>query len=167
MIHTTNAMWQRKLFRISGTLLMIFFNLGWIDTARAQYFTASFLQPYETEAIGNGLYAFRIGIRRSLFVVCDEGVIVTDPLNVDAARLCTREIANVTDQPVRHVAYTSSFLNHVKGGNVFKNEGARFIGQEKYLANMRETPHADVILPDITFTDNYKLELGGKALELY
>lgn len=122
-----------------------FCSFGWSTAASAQYFTASFVEPYETEAIGNGLYAFRIGMRRSLFVVGDEGVIVTHSLNVDAARLYRQQISNITDQTVRYVAYTSSFLNHIKGGHVFKDEGAQFIGQEKCLANMR-APQRDMIL---------------------
>lgn len=31
------------------------------------------MEPYATEVLGNGLYAFRIGMRRSIFVVGDDG----------------------------------------------------------------------------------------------
>jgi glyoxylase-like metal-dependent hydrolase (beta-lactamase superfamily II) len=84
-----------------------------------------------------------------------------------AAEILREEISKLTDQPVKYVAYSHSHWDHASGGKIFKDEGAQFIAQEKYLANMRETPHPDVVLPDITFTHSYEIELGGHALGLY
>lgn len=52
-------------------------------------------------------------MRRSMFLVGDEGVIATDPLNVEAATIYRQEIEKITDKPFRYVAYSSSLLNHV------------------------------------------------------
>jgi len=62
-----------KIFQPSGALLLILLCSGFTQQAGAQHFTASFMEPYETEVLGNGLYAFRIGMRRSIFVVGDDG----------------------------------------------------------------------------------------------
>ncbi|TDJ46965.1 MAG: MBL fold metallo-hydrolase [Gammaproteobacteria bacterium] len=125
------------------------------------------LAPNETEDLGNGLYAFRHGGYRNIFLVTDEGVIATDPLGPKEAEVLRQEIAKVTDKPVKFVAYSHSHWDHVSGGKIFKDEGARFVAQEKCAENISETPHPDVIPPDVTFADNYKIELGGRSLELY
>ena len=133
--------------------------------AKAQFIPG--VEFVEIEELGSGLYAFRYGPYRNIFIITDQGVIVTDPLDVKAARIQRDEISRMTDQPVKYVAYSHSHWDHASGGQVFKDDGAQFIGQEKCLANMRDTPHPDVVFPDITFADSYKLELGNHALELY
>jgi hypothetical protein len=117
--------------------------------------------------LGDGLYAFRYNAYRNIFLVTDEGVIATDPLGVKEAAALREEIAKITDQPVKYVAYSHSHWDHVTGGQIFKDEGAQFVAHEKCLENITDTPHPDVVPPDITFSDNYKIELGGSSLELY
>jgi len=121
----------------------------------------------ETEDLGDGLYAFRYGPYRNIFIVTDAGVIVTDPLDVKAAQPLREAIARLTDQPVRFVAYSHSHWDHASGGQIFKDEGAQFVGQAECARNMHETRHPDVVLPDITFEDRYSIELGGHSLELF
>ncbi len=136
-----------------------------IATQAAQFIPGIALT--ETEDLGNGLYAFRYGPYRNIFIVTDDGVIATDPLGSKEAELLRQEIAKITDKPVKYVAYSHSHWDHASGGKIFKDEGAQFIAQEKCAENINETPHPDVIPPDITFSDNYKIELGGHSLELY
>ncbi len=138
-----------------------------VTPSQAQYFTAPFMSPYETEDLGNGLYAFRIGVRRSLFLVSEEGVIVVDPLNVDAAQILRQEIAKITDQPVKYVAYSNSFFVRSSGGQIFKDEGAQFVAHEQCAQNMADTPRDDVVMPDITFSDSHDITVGNQTLELY
>ena len=121
----------------------------------------------ETEDLGDGLYAFRFGPYRNIFLVTDDGVIVTDPLAVKAAAPLREAIATVTDQPVKYVAYSHSHWDHASGGQIFKDEGATFVAQRECLINMTETRHPDVILPDIVFDDAYSIELGGQSLDMY
>lgn len=138
-----------------------------ISSPASAQFSASFMKPEETEKLADGLYAFRQGAYRSIFLVTDEGVIVTDPVNTKFAEAYRREIAKITDKPVKYVVYSQSIWDRIKGGQIFKDEGAEFIAQEGCLENLKETPHPDVIMPDITFSDTYKVELGGKSLDLY
>jgi len=121
----------------------------------------------ETEDLGGGLYAYRFGPYRNIFLVTDEGVIATDPLSVRAAKLMRAEIAKITDKPVKFVAYSHSHWDHATGGQIFKDEGAQFVAQRECTKNMAETKHPDVILPDISYDDYYKISLGDASLELF
>ena len=55
---------------------------------------------YEIEALGDGLYVFRLGSRQSIFLVGNDGVIATDPLNTEAAKIYREAIAAVTDRQI-------------------------------------------------------------------
>ncbi len=144
-------------------LLILIISPNW---AHAQFIPADV--PYEeTEDLGNGLYAFRQFAYRSIFVVTDEGVILTDPVNTAFAKSYRQAIAAVTDQPVKYVIYTHSHWDHISGGQIFKDEGAQFVAQEKCLANLKESTRPDVVLPDITFKDHYKIEMAGRGMEAF
>jgi glyoxylase-like metal-dependent hydrolase (beta-lactamase superfamily II) len=147
---------------VSPSLLLILIASG---VAQAQL--PSFLVYQETEDLGDGLYAFRQNAYRSIFLVTDDGVIATDPVSVKYARDYRDAIAEVTDQPVRFVVYSQSQWDRTRGGELFKKEGAVFIAHEKCLENLRNQPHPDVIMPEITYSDTYKVELGGRSLELH
>lgn len=126
-----------------------------------------FMSSYETEAIGDGLYTFRYGPYRNIFLVGDEGVIVTDPLKVAAAEALLGEIRKLTDKPIRFVAYSHSHWDHVVGGGIFRQEGATFVAQEKCLDNIRETPRDDLVPPDIVFADELSLSVGNRSLDMH
>jgi glyoxylase-like metal-dependent hydrolase (beta-lactamase superfamily II) len=141
-----------------------------IGVAAAEHASAQFIpgiEFMETEDLGGGLYAFRYGPYRNIFIVTDDGVIVTDPLDAKAAAPLREEISKITDLPVRYVAYSHSHWDHARGGAIFKDEGAEFIAQAECARNMRQTRHPEVVLPDITFEDYYKIELGGHSLEMF
>jgi len=125
------------------------------------------LDRYETEQIADGLYTFRYGGYRNIFIVTDDGVIATDPLNPDAAEILQAEIAKITDQPVKYLVYSHSHWDHATGGKAFKDAGAEIVAQERCLANMEATPHENVVWPDVTYADSYEISLGDQSLELY
>jgi len=121
----------------------------------------------DTTNLGDGLYLFHYGNQQSIFLVGSESVIVTDPLSKEAATVYRAAIAEVTDQPVTHVAYTSSFFDRVPGAQVFADEGAEVIAQENCKSNLMATPHPDALLPDRTYTDHASVSVGDVSLELY
>ena len=43
------------------------------------------IELVQTDDLGDGLYAFRFGPYRNIFIVTDDGVIATDPLDMKAA----------------------------------------------------------------------------------
>jgi glyoxylase-like metal-dependent hydrolase (beta-lactamase superfamily II) len=125
------------------------------------------MKKWEVEVIGDGVYAFRYTFYRNIFIVTDHGVIVTDPLNAEAAAVLHREIDRITKQSVRYVAYTHSHWDHISGGEIFKDEGAIFVAQQGCAEHIRDNPNPDVIEPDVTFGDQHKLELGDASLEMF
>lgn len=116
--------------------------------------------------IGNGVYVFRWWVYRNIFIVTDEGVIVTDPMNPKAAKMLKKEIRKITDKPVKYVVYSHNHHDHISGGIVFKKEGAKFVGHANLLKELKDHPNPTLPLPDITFKKNYKLKLGNRVLEL-
>ena len=125
------------------------------------------MKKWEVEPITDGIYGFRHTFYRNIFIVTDEGVIVVDPLNVEAANVLREEIREITDLPVKFVAYTHSHWDHVAGGQVFKDEGAKFIAQEECAEHFRDNPNSEVVYPDVTYEDEYEISLGGKTLEMF
>jgi hypothetical protein len=126
-----------------------------------------FMKPQETEKLAEGLFAFRNGAYRSIFLVSEQGVIVTDPGNPKVAADYRREIARITDRPVKYVVYSHSHWDRIAGGRIFKEEGARFVTHQRCAENLRETPHPDVIMPDITYSDRYAVSVGDQSLDLH
>lgn len=126
-----------------------------------------FRAPTELETIGNGIYTYRWGAARSLIIVSEDGVIVTDPMNVKAAKGMRAEIAKITDQPVKYVVYSSTHLERAAGARIFKDEGAKIIAQENCLKEMEEISYPSIVKPDITFSERYTVEVGNQKLELF
>ena len=75
--------------------------------------------PPNTEQVADGVYLFQSSGHRSLFLVTDQGVIVTDPLNAKAASAYRDAIADITDQPVKFVVYSHYHWDRVSGAEVF------------------------------------------------
>ncbi|UCG73634.1 MAG: MBL fold metallo-hydrolase [Chromatiales bacterium] len=121
----------------------------------------------ETEQLADGLYTFRYGPYRSLFMVTPKGVIVTDPQSPEAAAEYRKAISAVTELPVKFVVYSHAHWDHARGGQIFKDEGARFVAHKRCVQVWRESPNADVVPPDITFKNTYKVKLGGQSLDLH
>lgn len=131
------------------------------------FWNAFALGGHSTTKIADGLYAFRNTGTRSIFMVTDEGVIATDPVSVTHAKLMRQEIAKITDQPVKYVVYSHEHWDHVPGAQIFKDEGAQIVSHINCAKHFSDNPHPDIVMPDITFDDDYRLELGGRTLDLH
>ncbi len=121
---------------------------------------------HSVKQVSDGLYVFRWWVYRNMFLVTDEGVIVTDPLNPKAAELLRSEIRKITDKPVKYVVYSHNHHDHISGGNIFKEEGAKFIGHKNIVKELGDHPSPVTPKPDITFEESYTLQLGGRTLKL-
>ena len=142
------------------------YNMGMVgEQAEGEFMPG--LTTTETEDLGNGLYTFRWQAYRSIFLVDDEGVIVTDPISVDGAKRYLEEIRKITDKPIKYVVYSHSHWDHATGGQIFKDEGATFVAQERCLDQMTLSPHPDVIPPDVTFKNNHTVTVGKQSLDLH
>ena len=124
------------------------------------------MKLFKTTKVADGVYSFRFAFHRNMFVVTDEGVIATDPMNPKAAGILMKEIRKVTDKPIKYVVYSHNHWDHILGGKVFKAAGARIIGHEGCIKHFERSPHPALAMPDGTFKKRYDLKLGGKTLEL-
>ncbi len=115
--------------------------------------------------IAGDLYRFQNNFHFSVFLVTPEGVIATDPINAAAAKWLKDEIRTRFNQPIRYIVYSHDHADHVSGGEVFADDGAIVVSHEQAKADIiaNAVPTA---IPDITFTDNLTLTLGGKIVEL-
>ena len=113
--------------------------------------------------ISGDLYRFQNNFHYSVVLVTDEGVMVTDPINEDAAKWLKAEIASRFDKPIKYLVYSHDHVDHIAGGKVFeapiviahKNGRADIIGEKRPTA-----------IPNITFSENMTIILGGKTIEL-
>ena len=122
--------------------------------------------PHQVTKVSDSLYLFSQGGARNIFIVTDEGVIVTDPMNAVAAKALRAEIAKITDAPVKYVIYSHEHWDHILGGKIFEDEGATFVSQFNCLEHFYREPHQDLIFPDITYERNHTIVLGGQQIEL-
>jgi len=120
-----------------------------------------------TLSLGDGLYVFRYDEQQSLFLVGADRVIATDPLSAAAAKVYKAAIEAVTNKPITHVAYTSSFFDRVPGGRELAGQGAEFVAQANCKTNLEATPHPDAVVPTQTYTDKTAIDAGDASLELY
>ncbi|MFN8593336.1 MAG: MBL fold metallo-hydrolase [Thermomicrobiales bacterium] len=123
----------------------------------------------EVQQFAEDTYAFVSGGYVSLFIVTDEGVIVTDPSSlVDPTRADALKaaIGSVTDAPVRYVIYSHDHADHATGGAVFADT-ATFISHRDAAAKIAALDDPRTPAPQITFSDELALNVGGKQIELY
>lgn len=121
----------------------------------------------QVEPLGDGVYLFRAGVDRSLFVVGDDGVIVTDPINAEVAADYRAAIREITTAPVKYVVYSHYHWDRVSGAQIFKAEGAEIVTQEQCAQRFRDNPNPAVVDPDITFAERYDVSVGDRTLELH
>ena len=118
----------------------------------------------ELTVIADNVYRFRNNNYNSLVVSTPAGVIVTNPLNADAAKWLKDEIKKQFNQPVRYVVYTHDHSDHSAGGEVFKDTAVIVSHENARKILMREKRLN--ALPEVTFRDKMNLDLGGTHVEL-
>ena len=118
----------------------------------------------------DNVYIFRNGNHQSMFIVTDDGVIATDPVGYGrptGGQTYLDEIRKVTDKPVKYLIYSHHHFDHVAGGKVFKDAGAKVVAHrvaKQRLAVLKD-PHT--VVPDEAVSDKGRvIKLGGTSLEL-
>jgi glyoxylase-like metal-dependent hydrolase (beta-lactamase superfamily II) len=123
----------------------------------------------DLQQFADDTYAFVNSGYISLFIVTDEGVIATDPgsqSGPERAEAFRAAIASVTDQPVRYLVYSHDHADHATGGEVFADT-ATFISHRNAVEKLAALSDPRTPVPEISFTDELTIELGGKTIELY
>ena len=118
--------------------------------------------------VADGVYAFdpQDGYN-SMFVVTDEGVIAIESVSSQHATGMLEAIRSVTDQPVKYLLHSHNHWDHARGGNVFREAGAKIVAHEEAVAWMEANPNPDMVLPDESWSgEKTEITLGGKTVEL-
>lgn len=117
------------------------------------------------------------------FIVTDEGVVVVNAGdNYLLAYALHREIKKVTDQPVKYVVLENGQGHAMLGSNYWQEQGAVVVAHVDALHEIEEYGHdvidrmrqrnrdkamgTELTRPDVTFEDEYVIELGGERIEL-
>lgn len=114
--------------------------------------------------IAGDLYRFQNNFHFSVFYVTPGGVLVTDPINADAAKWLKAEIKKRFNQPIKYLVYSHDHQDHSSGGEVFADT-ATVVGHELTRAAMAGEKRPTAI-PTVTFSDNMTLHLGGRQINL-
>lgn len=119
----------------------------------------------EITKIAGEVYRFRNNFHYSVFAVTPQGVVATDPINADAARWLEQEIQQRFNQPIKYVIYSHDHADHVSGGEVWADT-AIVVAHEnaKPVIVGEKRPTA---VPQVTYSDNMTIELGGTVVELH
>jgi glyoxylase-like metal-dependent hydrolase (beta-lactamase superfamily II) len=110
--------------------------------------------------VAGDVYRFQNNFHFSLVTVTSAGVVVVNPIHEDAAAWSKANLSQITDKPITHLIYSHSHGKHAFGGKVFKSAGTLVIAQEN-------APDAiDGVVPDIRFSEEMDIRVGGKTFEL-
>lgn len=149
---------------IAAWLTMSVFAAGEAD---AQTALPAPVVGHDVVELAPGYFTFRYLGTRNVFLITSEGVIVTDPIEPEAARLLREEIRQRTSLPVKYVVYSHQHWDHVRGGDIFREEGATFVSHARCLPHFRDLPERDIVLPTETFEgERHEIRLGERRLEL-
>jgi len=113
----------------------------------------------EITRVTDDVYRFQNKFHVNMFVITGDGVVVTDPINVDAASWLRAEIGKLTGQPISHLIYSHSHGDHASGGAGY-GEVANIIVQQN------AAPAIDGVKPTIRFSDQMSFTRGSKTFEL-
>lgn len=109
--------------------------------------------------VAKDIYRLQNNFHYSMVVVTGEGVVVTDPINADAAEWIKSEIAKLSDKPITHLIYSHSHGDHASGGAVLA-DGAEVITQ------VNAPDEIDGVKPTLRFEDTHTFTQGDKTFEL-
>jgi glyoxylase-like metal-dependent hydrolase (beta-lactamase superfamily II) len=113
----------------------------------------------EVIPVAGDVYRFQNNFHHSIFVITGDGVVVTDPINADAASWLKAEIEKLTDQPITHLVYSHSDGDHASGG-------AAFGDVPTVVAHQNAPETIDGVAPTIRFAKAMQFSHGGKTIEL-
>ena len=127
-------------------------------------------EPFrEIVNITGDLYRATNNAHHNVFLVTDEGIILTDPISTDFSNWLKGELDGRFGVPVRYVLYSHYHDDHASGGAVFEDT-AESIGHDDTPVNLAAEEgneiFAEVRPPDRTYSDTTSVTLGGKTVEM-
>lgn len=118
---------------------------------------------YSIELMKDNVYRFTAGPYRSVFMVTEDGLFLTDPISEEAATWLRAELDRRFDAPIRYLAYSHNHVDHTMGGDVLASDGVTVIAHEYAAADLRRT-RVPTALPSVTFQDEITVDLGDSRV---
>jgi len=104
-------------------------------------------------------YRFQNKFHANIFVITGDGVVVTDPINAEAATWLKAEIAKIPDEPISHLIYSHSHGAHAPGGTEY--------GDVPNVIMHENAPEGiDGVEASKRFSDQLTFKVGTKTFEL-
>jgi glyoxylase-like metal-dependent hydrolase (beta-lactamase superfamily II) len=135
------------------TIIALFVLIGISSSALGQEIKREITQ------VSDGIYRFQNRFHMSMFVITGAGVVVSDPINGEAAKWLGAEIAKMTDQPITHLVYSHSDGDHASGG-------AEYGEVQQVIAQQNAPAAIDGVSPTTRFSDQMSFSQGSKTFEL-
>jgi len=110
------------------------------------------------EKVAGDVYRFQNNFHYSLVTVTETGVVVVDPINEGAASWLKANLSQITDKPITHLIYSHSHGDHASGGKA--------LGAQTVVAQENFPVVVDGVAPNIRFSDEMSLRVGGKIFEM-
>jgi glyoxylase-like metal-dependent hydrolase (beta-lactamase superfamily II) len=125
--------------------------------------------------LAGDLYRVQNDDHYTVFLVTPAGIILADPIDVDAAAWLKTQLAErFPNTPVRYVLYSHHHQDHASGAAAF-NDTAELVGHQNFTtaletsAGQSETAakrYAAVLPPESTYSERRTITLGGKTVHL-
>lgn len=115
------------------------------------------------EPVSGDVYRFQNNFHVSMFVVTEDGIVVTDPINADAVAWLKDELASRFNKPVTHMILSHSHGDHASGGQGWGDIAV--IAHDNAKKHV-EAGDVDTAVPTETFSDTHSFSTGGKEFEL-
>ena len=119
----------------------------------------------EVEKVADNVYLYSHNAHRSLFVVTDGGILVTDPQSASAARLYLQEIRKISRAPIRYLVYSHHHDDHVSGGAEFGSDLVR-IAHSKLVDHLGSSASSAIAPPHVTFSEKLSVFLDDLEIQL-
>jgi len=113
----------------------------------------------EISRVSFDIYRFQNNFHYNMFVITGAGVVVTDPINEEAASWLKAEIAKITDEPITYLIYSHSHLDHAAGGTGYGDV-------PNVIMHQNAPEDIDLVESTRRFSDEMSFVLGSKTFEL-
>jgi glyoxylase-like metal-dependent hydrolase (beta-lactamase superfamily II) len=137
-----------------------------LDSVKAQFWQIDPKLGYAVRRVGGGVYVISDNRWQSAFLVTEEGVIVFDA-PASYGKSIPSAIARVSDKPIKMLVYSHAHKDHIGGSPAFKGiKDLEIVALDTVGDFLKEIDDPNRLMPNVTFTKEKTLKLGGKTVEL-
>ena len=119
------------------------------------------------EEVKPNLFYVTEGVYQSAFLKTGAGVIVFDAPPSFAHKLPEVIKQHAPNEAIKYLVYSHGHADHVGGASAFGDmQGLQVVAPTEVAASIKEEGNPGILLPTITFQDQYDFSLGGESVEL-